>query len=46
MADLSLVRAGRRRRSLDRIFLTDAGNAVRESVEAQWLEIEEEILTD
>lgn len=28
-----------------RIFLTDAGNAVRESVEAQWLEIEEEILT-
>lgn len=29
-----------------RIFLTDAGNAVRESVEAQWLEIEEEILTE
>lgn len=29
-----------------RIFLTDAGNAVRESVEAQWLEVEEEILTE
>jgi DNA-binding MarR family transcriptional regulator len=29
-----------------RIFLTDAGNAIRESVEAQWLEIEEEILTE
>jgi DNA-binding MarR family transcriptional regulator len=29
-----------------RIFLTEAGNTVRESVEAQWLEIEEEILTE
>ena len=29
-----------------RIFLTDEGNAVRDSVEAQWLEIEEELLTE
>lgn len=29
-----------------RIFLTEAGKSVRETVEAQWLEIEEEILTE
>jgi DNA-binding MarR family transcriptional regulator len=29
-----------------RIFLTDHGKRVRDSVEAQWLEIEEEILTE